>query len=131
MSEIIISVTAGLIIAAVSAVGGNLYQRLRQARETAEQLEDGRRRRSELISDGVRELLLCKLESLRHEMVMAGGVADDDLKARAQRLYDIYHQMGGNGHGTELNRDIQRAPIAARAAAGPAMDNNHNMEGGA
>ncbi|MBT1171259.1 hypothetical protein JS536_08980 [Bifidobacterium sp. SO4] len=114
MSQIIISVTAGLIIAAVSGMAGVLRERLKQATRTAVEHETQDRRRSELTNEGVRELLLCKLESLRHTMVLNGGIADDDLKARAQRLYDIYHQMGGNGHGTELNRDIQRAPIAPR-----------------
>lgn len=63
------------------------------------------------LSDGTRELLLCRLEDLREEMVNADGIADEDLKGRSQRLYDIYHSMGGNGHGTALNDDIQRAPI--------------------
>lgn len=69
------------------------------------------RKRDRSLEAGVRELLLAQLESLRREMVDAGGVADDDLKGRAQRLYDAYHGMGGNGHGTALNNDIQNAPI--------------------
>lgn len=64
---------------------------------------------------GVRELLLYQLEDLRIQMVLEhDGTADDDFKARAQRLYDCYHALGGNGHGTALNDDIQRAPIAPR-----------------
>lgn len=63
--------------------------------------------------NGLRELLLCQLEDLRREMVIEhDGVADEDLKARSQRLYDSYHSLGGNGHGTALNNDIQSAPIA-------------------
>ena len=42
------------------------------------------------------------------------GIADDDLKSRSQRLYNSYHSLGGNGHGTSLNDDIQSAPIAPR-----------------
>ena len=65
--------------------------------------------------NGLRELLLCQLEDLRREMVIEhDGVADEDLKARSQRLYDSYHSLGGNGHGTALNNDIQSAPIAPR-----------------
>ncbi|OXM99280.1 DUF4436 domain-containing protein [Bifidobacterium vansinderenii] len=71
----------------------------------------GRRHLEDAMSDGVRELLLCKLEEFRATMVRQGGVADDDLKFRAQRLYNCYHQLGGNGHGTAVNDDIQRAPI--------------------
>lgn len=63
--------------------------------------------------NGLRELLLCQLEDLRREMVIEhDGVADEDLKSRSQRLYDSYHSLGGNGHGTALNEDIQSAPIA-------------------
>ena len=58
--------------------------------------------------NGLRELL-------RREMVIEhDGVADEDLKSRSQRLYDSYHSLGGNGHGTALNEDIQSAPIAPR-----------------
>ena len=65
--------------------------------------------------NGLRELLLCQLEDLRREMVIEhDGVADEDLKSRSQRLYDSYHSLGGNGHGTALNEDIQSAPIAPR-----------------
>ncbi|PJM80017.1 hypothetical protein [Bifidobacterium scaligerum] len=68
-----------------------------------------------VLDRAVRELLLCRLEDLRHEMVADHhGVADEDLKGRSQRLYDLYHEMGGNGHGTALNQDIQQAPIAPR-----------------
>ena len=52
---------------------------------------------------------------LGREMVIEhDGVADEDLKSRSQRLYDSYHSLGGNGHGTSLNDDIQSAPIAPR-----------------
>ena len=65
--------------------------------------------------NGLRELLLCQFEDLRREMVIEhDGVADEDLKSRSQRLYDSYHSLGGNGHGTALNEDIQSAPIAPR-----------------
>ena len=65
--------------------------------------------------NGLRELLLCQLEDLRREMVIEhDGVADEELKSRSQRLYDSYHSLGGNGHGTALNEDIQSAPIAPR-----------------
>lgn len=67
-----------------------------------------------VLERAVRELLLCRLEDLRAEMVDHDGIADEDLKDRSQRLYDVYHELGGNGHGTALNDDIQSAPIAPR-----------------
>lgn len=74
----------------------------------------GARRRDRALEDGVRELLLCQLEVLHAQMVADGGIASEDLKARAQRIYDSYHGMDGNGHGTQVNDDIQHAPIAPR-----------------
>ena len=44
----------------------------------------------------------------------AGGIADNDLKTRAEGVYATYHALGGNGHGTQVNQDIQDAPIAPR-----------------
>lgn len=71
--------------------------------------------RDKALESGVRELLLCQLEALHSQMVEDGGCASDYLKARSQRIYDIYHDgMGGNGHGTSLNDDIQHAPVSAR-----------------
>lgn len=94
---------ATILVAVITACGGSavtwLLHRLDQR---------------SLLAAAVRELMLCRLEDFRHEMVAARGIADDDLKTRAQRLYDIYHAMGGNGHGTALNDDIQRAPVAPR-----------------
>ena len=70
--------------------------------------------------NGLRELLLCQLEDLRREMVIEhDGVADEDLKSRSQRLYDSYHSLGGNGHGTSLNNDIQSAPDSATTSPDP------------
>lgn len=71
----------------------------------------GSRRRDRALEEGVRELLLCELERLHARMVDDGGIADESLKARAQRIYDAYSGMGGNGHGTQVNTDIQHAPI--------------------
>ncbi|OXN01496.1 hypothetical protein [Bifidobacterium vansinderenii] len=74
----------------------------------------GRSRRDTAIDDGVRVLLLCELERQQREMVANGGIADNESKSRAQTVYDAYHQLGGNGHGTAVNDDIQRAPIARK-----------------
>jgi hypothetical protein len=72
------------------------------------------RGRDSPLSEGVCVLLLCKLEAMQAEMVANHGIADNALKARAQKAYDAYHALGGNGHGTQINNDIQDAPIAPR-----------------
>ena len=80
----------------------------------------GYRRKSDAMQTGVRVLLLCKLEQQQDTMVHDHhGVADNDFKLRAQRVYDAYHGLGGNGHGTQVNNDIQNAPIAPRLGGKP------------
>ena len=69
------------------------------------------RRRDREMLLGLRELLLCKLEQLQ-DGVMSAGMADNDLKTRAQRIYDCYHALGGNGHGTQVNKSIQDSPTS-------------------
>lgn len=74
----------------------------------------GYRRRADAMQAGVRVLLLCKLEQMQREMVANDGIADNTAKQTAQLVYDTYHSLGGNGHGTQVNQDIQDAPIAPR-----------------
>ena len=113
--DIITSVVAGLNIAAVSTAAGILRQhhKTAQAAEAADQQRA--REHDQLVDEALRTLLLCKLEQQQDTMVHdQHGVADNDFKLRAQRVYDAYHALGGNGHGTQVNNDIQNAPIAPR-----------------
>ena len=131
--DIITSVVAGLLIAAISAIAAGLWHQLKNLRS---QIADEETRRSEheqlmadmrrgcehekLVDEALRTLLLCKLEQQQDTMVHDHhGVADNDFKLRAQRVYDAYHGLGGNGHGTQINNDIQNAPIAPRLGGKP------------
>lgn len=78
-----------------------------------------RLKRDSAIDNGVRVLLLCELEREQRELVAAGATADNESKTRAQTVYDAYHQLGGNGHGTQVNNDIQDMPIAPRTPRRP------------
>lgn len=115
--DIIASVVAGLLIAAISAIAAGLWHQLKNLRS---QIADEETRRSEheqlmadmrrgcehekLVDEALRTLLLCKLEQQQDTMVHDHhGVADNDFKLRAQRVYDAYHGLGGNGHGTQVN----------------------------
>lgn len=131
--DIITSVVAGLLIAAISAIAAGLWHQLKNLRS---QIADEETRRAEheqlmadmrrgcehekLVDEALRTLLLCKLEQQQDTMVHDHhGVADNDFKLRAQRVYDAYHGLGGNGHGTQVNNDIQNAPIAPRLGGKP------------
>lgn len=113
--DIITSVVAGLLIAAISAIAAGLWHQLKNLRS---QIADEETRRAEheqlmadmrrgcehekLVDEALRTLLLCKLEQQQDTMVHDHhGVADNDFKLRAQRVYDAYHGLGGNGHGTQ------------------------------
>lgn len=73
-----------------------------------------RRTHDDAIDAGVRVLLLCELERQQRELVAGGATADNESKARAQTVYDAYQALGGNGHGTQINQDIQNMPIAPK-----------------
>lgn len=73
-----------------------LSKRLDQVDASLTQLDQ----RLDPLQDGVKTMLLCKLEQMQREMVDAGGIADNDLKTRAEGVYATYHALGGNGHGT-------------------------------
>lgn len=103
MDPILQSVIIWIITGLLGLLGGWLLSWWRSERQ-----------RDRLLESGVRELLLCKLEQLRQEMVERGGYADDNVKARASRIYQAYQGLGGNGHGTQVNDDIQRAPAYPR-----------------
>lgn len=126
-------ILSGLLIAAISAIAAGLWHQLKNLRS---QIADEETRRSEheqlmadmrrgcehekLVDEALRTLLLCKLEQQQDTMVHDHhGVADNDFKLRAQRVYDAYHGLGGNGHGTQVNNDIQNAPIAPRLGGKP------------
>lgn len=114
MTDIITDIAAGLIIAAASSIAGGLWQWARHARQT--ESEETRRRQNHdmLVDEALRILMLCRLEDYQDRMVANDGVADNDAKTRAQHVYDMYHKLGGNGHGTQVNWDIQNAPIEHR-----------------
>ena len=131
--ERIAGVTARTLDAGISAIAAGLWHQLKNLRS---QIADEETRRAEheqlmadmrrgcehekLVDEALRTLLLCKLEQQQDTMVHDHhGVADNDFKLRAQRVYDAYHGLGGNGHGTQVNNDIQNAPIAPRLGGKP------------
>ena len=103
--DIITSVVAGLLIAAISAIAAGLWHQLKNLRS---QIADEETRRSEhelltsemrrrcehetLVDESLRTRLLCKREQQQDTMVHDHhGVADNDFKLRAQRCYYAYH----------------------------------------
>lgn len=46
----------------------------------------------------------------KHERYSRRGWADPNEKRVVQRIYVAYHSLGGNGTGSELNREVQNMP---------------------
>lgn len=46
----------------------------------------------------------------KHERYLHRGWATPNEKRVVQRIYDTYHSLGGNGTGSELNREVQTMP---------------------
>ena len=46
----------------------------------------------------------------KNERYLHRGWATPDEKRVVQRIYDAYHSLGGNGTGSELNREVQPMP---------------------
>ena len=63
------------------------------------------------LREGVRVLLFCKLRQIQQETVSAGDVCDVATKQTAQKVYNAYHALGGNGVGTQMKDDILAAKI--------------------
>ena len=59
-------------------------------------------------------LALAGITKAYPSVVANDGIADNTAKRTAQLVYDSYHSLGGNGHGTQVNQDIQDAPIAPK-----------------
>ena len=131
--DIITSVVAGLLIAAISAIAAGLWHQLKNLRS---QIADEETRRSEheqlmadmrrgcehekLVDEALRTLLLCKLEQQQDTMVHDHHASPTMTSNSApQTCLRRYHGLGGNGHGTQVNNDIQNAPIAPRLGGKP------------
>ena len=57
---------------------------------------------------GVETLLFQQLEAI-HTHAMQEGYCDDELKRVADRTYQAYHQLGGNGVGTAMWDDVMKS----------------------
>lgn len=56
-------------------------------------------------------LLFLKLKAVHREMVEKGGVCPIDVKEDAEKIYRSYHELGGNGLGTQIIEDIRSAHV--------------------
>lgn len=65
--------------------------------------------RQKALETGMQVLLFEKLAKLHQTMIERGGWTPDAEKQLADRIYQAYHDLGGNGVGTALHADILAA----------------------
>ena len=96
----------GLIATGLTVTVRSIYARLKK--EIREQ---------ELIKEGVLALLHDRLYQACRNHIRNGYCPVEDLK-NTEYLYRSYHNLGGNGTGTELFERVRRLPIEERGDAG-------------
>lgn len=63
---------------------------------------------------GIRSILRNELVSMHRCLVERQGWCTLEDKEYAERTYEPYHELGGNGTGTRLFKDIMELPIRAK-----------------
>lgn len=63
------------------------------------------------LRDGMQDLLRAQLIHIHSTTVALGLPVPVDMKEEADRIYQSYHALGGNGTGTRLHDEIMSAHI--------------------
>lgn len=70
---------------------------------------DELRATQQILRSAVIELAYLRISD-KHETYMHRGWAHPNEKRVVQRIYAAYHSLGGNGTGSELNKEVQNMP---------------------
>lgn len=65
---------------------------------------------SRLIKEGVLAILHNRIYTLGKQYIEQGHISLEDMKD-FEYLYDAYHNLGGNGTGTEIYERVKNLPI--------------------
>lgn len=63
------------------------------------------------LKEGMRTMLRGRLVDLHAQHVITGAGCPEAVKTEAQRVYEAYHALGGNGVGTQLYKEILHAHV--------------------
>ncbi|WP_152356314.1 hypothetical protein [Bifidobacterium apri] len=63
------------------------------------------------LKTGMQDLLRAQLIQIHGSTVAVGRPVPVDLKEEADRVYQSYHALGGNGTGTRLHDEIMSAHV--------------------
>lgn len=63
------------------------------------------------LKNGMQDLLRAQLINIHSKTVAIGLPVPVDMKEEADRVYESYHALGGNGTGTRLHDAIMSAPM--------------------
>lgn len=105
----------GLLAAGVVGGFGFVYQTLKKERKNYEYM-----------ADGVRALLQDRLfQTCNHYIFNQGFVEIKDLN-NIENLYQNYHDLGGNGAGTELYERCKHLPLVDAEKASELLEQKNN-----
>lgn len=82
-----------------------LRARVDKLRSQVDELRDTQ----QILRAAVIELAYLRIAD-KHERYLHRGWAHPNEKRAVQRIYVAYHSLGGNGTGSELNREVQNMP---------------------
>lgn len=82
-----------------------LDRRVTELRSQVDEL----RATQQILRSAVIELAYLRIAD-KHERYLHRGWATPNEKRVVQRIYDAYHSLGGDGTGSELNREVQTMP---------------------
>lgn len=111
------ALVSGLVGWAVGSLREAARGTAERARERAER-EAGREREAREERDRTRAtlrlLLGYRLTDLHRRYVLGNEPCSPPEKHEAEEVYRLYHDLGGNGGGTQMYREIMAAHVAGR-----------------
>lgn len=100
----------GVCLWAVTGVAGYLVAKLSDLKRKHEEQEAVEDTKTDALCVGVRSLLRNELVKAHRDTTTRGGCSLLE-KEIAERNYNAYHDLGGNGTGTAMFAQIMDAPI--------------------
>lgn len=100
-----------------SAVIGALVGALRESRRRAKDHDARRDAEHEALCMGMCEEMRSKLYAMHERYVVHGESMPYHEKERADKVYEVYHALGGNGTGTHVYQELMAAYVEGRGDA--------------
>lgn len=105
-AEIVGAVLPQIIVTVLSAIAAGLYGRMKGAAKEREEARRKNDRERDDVRAILRLLLYYRLRDLFEEYVVQEGDISSSDKHEIEEVYTFYHELGGNGEGTRMYREL-------------------------